>query len=64
MTPRIIEVTVSPKGESVVQTKGFAGSDCQQASKYIEDALGIATGERKTAEFFAASENERQQINQ
>jgi Protein of unknown function (DUF2997) len=62
--PRIIEVTVSPTGESVVQTKGFAGSDCQQASKYIEDALGIATGERKTPEFFAVSEHERQQINQ
>ena len=61
--PRIIEVTVSPKGESTVQTKGFAGSDCQQASKYIEDALGITTGERKTSEFFAA-EDQRQQINQ
>jgi hypothetical protein len=61
--PRIIEVTVSPKGESTVQTKGFAGSDCQQASKYIEDALGIATGERKTAEYFAA-EDHRQQINE
>jgi Protein of unknown function (DUF2997) len=61
---KIIEVTVSPKGESTVQTKGFAGSDCQQASKYIEEALGITTGERKTAEYFASSENERQQINQ
>jgi Protein of unknown function (DUF2997) len=61
--PRIIEVTVSPKGEITVQTKGFAGSDCQQASKYIEDALGIATGERKTPEFYAAVD-QRQQINQ
>jgi hypothetical protein len=61
---KFIEVIVSPKGESVVQTKGFAGSDCQQASKYIEEALGITTGERKTAEYFASSENERQQINQ
>jgi hypothetical protein len=61
---KIIEVTVSPKGESTVQTKGFAGSDCQQASKFIEDALGIATGDRKTAEFHAIPEIERQQINQ
>jgi len=60
---RIIEVTVSPTGESTVQTKGFAGSDCQQASKDIEDALGIATAERKTAEYFAV-EPQRQQINQ
>jgi Protein of unknown function (DUF2997) len=62
--PRIIEVTVSPTGESTVQTKGFAGSDCQQASKFIEDALGITTGERKTAEFHAIPETERQQIRQ
>ena len=60
---KIIEVTVSPTGESTVQTKGFAGSDCQQASKYIEEALGMATGERKTPEFFA-TEDQRQQINQ
>lgn len=60
---KVIEVTVSPKGESTVQTKGFAGSECQQASKFIEDALGIKTGERKTAEFYA-TEVQQQQIRQ
>jgi hypothetical protein len=59
---RIIEVVVSPTGESSVQTKGFAGSDCLQASKYVEESLGIATGERRTSEFFAAAESERQQV--
>ena len=63
MTPRIIEIVVSPSGESVVQTKGFVGSECQQASKFVEDALGISTGERKTPEFFAV-EDQRQQIRQ
>ena len=53
--PRIIEVTVSPKGESVVQTKGFAGSDCQQASKFLEQALGISLADTKTAEFYQAA---------
>jgi hypothetical protein len=64
MTPRIIEVVVSPKGESTVQTKGFAGSECLQASEYIEDALGLSTRERKTPEFYSVGQVERQQVKQ
>jgi hypothetical protein len=50
--PRIIEVIVSPKGETSVQTKGYAGADCLQASKFLEEALGLAAAERKTAEYY------------
>jgi hypothetical protein len=49
--PRIIEVIVSPRGETTVQTKGYAGAACLQASKFLEQALGITTVDRKTAEF-------------
>lgn len=48
---RTIEIIVSPKGETSVQTKGFAGSECRQASKIIENALGQRTDEQLTAEF-------------
>ena len=58
--PRIIEVTVSPKGETTVQTKGFAGSECQQASKFIEQALGIVASDQKTAEFYQSQPAEQQ----
>jgi hypothetical protein len=51
MTVRIIEVVVSPQGETTVQTKGFVGTECLQASKWLEQALGIATADSKTAEF-------------
>src|SRR4051794_31488562 len=50
--PRIIEVTVSPRGEATVQTKGYAGGDCLAASRFIEQALGLQTAESKTAEFY------------
>ena len=49
---RIIEVTVLPKGEVTVQTKGYTGSDCLKASKFLEETLGSATADRKTAEFY------------
>ena len=39
--PRIIEVTISPEGESKIETKGYTGTDCLQASKFLEEALGI-----------------------
>ena len=50
--PRIIEVVVSPTGEATVQTKGYAGADCLQASKALEQALGVPTADRKTDEYF------------
>jgi hypothetical protein len=55
---RIIEVIVSPRGETTVQTKGYAGADCLQASKFLEQALGVTATESKTAEFFQATEGE------
>ena len=58
--PQIIEVTISPTGETTVQTKGFAGSTCQDASKFIEQALGVSTRERKTAEFYATAPAQQQ----
>ena len=48
---RIIEIIVSPTGETKIETKGFAGSTCRDASRFIEEALGQRTGEQLTAEF-------------
>jgi DUF2997 family protein len=49
--PRVIEVVVSPRGETTVQTKGYAGADCLRASKFLEQALGVVADDRRTAEF-------------
>jgi Protein of unknown function (DUF2997) len=50
--PRVIEVVVSPQGETTVQTKGYAGGDCLQASKFLEQALGAVAADHKTSEYF------------
>ena len=57
---RIIEVVVSPTGEATVQTKGYAGADCLQASRFLEQALGVATAERNTAEFYQSTHAQQQ----
>lgn len=51
---RIIELTVSPRGETTIQTKGYASSDCLEASRFLEQALGVPVREQKTAEFYQA----------
>jgi hypothetical protein len=57
---QLIEVTVSPQGEVTVQTRGFVGADCLQASKFVEQALGVRTAEHHTAEFFQTTTAEQQ----
>ena len=57
---RTIEVIVSPQGEATVKTQGFAGSDCLQASKFLEQALGIVTADTKTVEFYAVEQSQQQ----
>lgn len=64
MTNRIIEMIVSPTGETKIETKGFVGSSCQNASRFVEQALGQRTGEQLTAEFHAATTSIPLQQNQ
>jgi len=54
--PRIIEVVVSPAGETTVRTHGYAGTACQEASRFLEQALGAVAGEQKTSEFYATED--------
>jgi hypothetical protein len=57
--PRVIEVTISAKGETSIQTKGYAGSACLEASKFLEQALGVVASDQKTGEFHQTAENEQ-----
>ena len=62
---KIIQIIVSPSGKTNVETKGFAGSECVQASKFIEQAIGSRNQERKTGEFYSTAvvNNERKNSN-
>lgn len=53
---QIIEITVSPQGQTTVQTKGFSGSSCREASKFLEEALGERTSEQLTSGFHASQD--------
>ena len=50
-----IQITVRPDGSSEIETKGFTGSECRQASEFLERALGQQTKEQLTAEFHSSA---------
>jgi hypothetical protein len=56
---KTIQVVVSPKGETKIETTGFTGSSCQDASRALEQALGAKVGETLTSDYYAAA-NEQQ----
>ena len=49
---KTIEIIVSPTGQVRVETKGFTGGDCREASRFIKQALGKRAGEQLTSEFY------------
>jgi hypothetical protein len=61
---KIIRVIVGPKGDTKVETRGFSGGECREASRFIEQALGPPVGEQLTAEFYHTRATEQQQIEQ
>jgi hypothetical protein len=61
MTNKTIEIIVTTDGRTSVQTLGFSGPSCRDASKFIEEALGQRIAENRTAEFYQAQEVEQQQ---
>jgi hypothetical protein len=55
---KLIEITVSPNGETTIETKGFSGSACRDASRAIESLLGQRTSEQLTSEFYQQAERQ------
>ena len=56
---QIIELTISPAGETKLETKGFVSPSCRDTSRFLEQALGASGEEQFTAEF-----HQQQQANQ
>lgn len=57
---KTLEVTVRPDGKTTIETRGFVGNECRQASESLEDALGQRTSEKLTAEFHQVSTSQQQ----
>ncbi len=56
-----IEIIVSPTGDTRVETKGFSGTSCRAASRFVEQALGQQAEEQLTQEYFQSHTAESRQ---
>ena len=58
---RAIEVIVTPTGEIKIDAVGFKGADCEQATKFLEVALGSVNARTKKPEYHQARTAKHQQ---
>lgn len=54
-----IEITFGPQGEVTLKTEGFAGKECQEASRFLEQALGSVSEETLTGEYYQVQIKDR-----
>lgn len=48
-------ITIDANGETKIETRGFRGRECQEATADLERALGLKTGEQVLPEMFQAA---------
>ena len=50
-----IDILVRPNGETILETRGFSGEQCQHASRFLEQALGRTVKDQRSSEFYELS---------
>jgi hypothetical protein len=61
MNNRTIEIIIEPSGEIQIDAVGFKGPDCEQATRFLEEALGVAGQKTKKPEFHQRANRTNQQ---
>lgn len=47
-----IEVTVTPSGAITLEAEGYTGSSCEEATRFLEEALGLPGARTRKGEFY------------
>ena len=58
---RTIEIIIAPTGEIQIDAVGFKGPDCEKATKFLEEALGVVGQKSKESEYHQRSARVSQQ---
>jgi hypothetical protein len=58
---RTIEIILGTTGEIQIDAVGFQGPDCEQATKFLEEALGVVGQKNKKPEYHQRSTKANQQ---
>ena len=57
-----IEVDIGPEGEVEIDAVGFSGPDCEQATRFLEEALGDVKSRSRKPEYRRRANVQRQQV--
>ena len=57
---KTITIIVDPMGQTEIETTGFTGEACRDATRQLERALGVSTSETLTTEYHAAQATSEQ----
>lgn len=55
MKTKHIEIIVQPNGQLQIEANGFTGTDCEQATRFLEEALGCPTTRKRTPDYYRAN---------
>ena len=58
---RSLEILIGPDGSLTIDAVGFQGADCEQATRFLEQALGLTTGKQRKPEYHQAARRQHQQ---
>lgn len=56
-----IEIIISPSGDIKIDAIGFKGADCEKATRYLEEALGLPVQRTRKPEFHQVRKVQSQQ---
>ncbi len=58
---RTIEIIIAPSGEIQIDAVEFKGPDCEKATQFLEEALGVVGQKRKKPDYHQHASKTHQQ---
>ena len=56
-----IEIIISTSGEVIIDAVGFKGADCEHATRYLEQALGVVRQKDRKPDYHNRRQSKHQQ---
>lgn len=56
-----LEILLQPDGKITIDALGFRGPDCEQATQFLETALGLTREKRRKPEYHQSRRGQNQQ---
>ena len=55
-----IEIIIGLNGELKIDAVGFKGMDCEKATRFLEEALGVASQKTRKPEYYQRAKQHQQ----